>query len=49
MDSGKEFAFSQANFDYLRNIVTRTTGILAPDDKYTMYYSRLARRVRTLG
>ena len=45
----KEFEFTRADFDYLRKIVTDTTGILADDDKYTMYYSRLARRVRKLG
>lgn len=45
----KEFEFTREDFDYLRKIVTDTTGILADDDKYTMYYSRLARRVRKLG
>ncbi|MDH5353974.1 MAG: protein-glutamate O-methyltransferase CheR [Gammaproteobacteria bacterium] len=49
MDTNKEFEFTTDDFDYLRGIVTRTTGIVAPDDKYTMYYSRLARRLRTLG
>lgn len=45
----KEFDFSRDDFDYLRKIVTDTTGIIADEDKYTMYYSRLARRVRKLG
>ncbi len=45
----KEFEFTRDDFDYLRKIVTDTTGILADDDKYTMYYSRLARRVRKLN
>ena len=49
MSEHKEFEFTQDDFDYLRDIVTKTTGIVAPDDKYTMYYSRLARRLRTLG
>jgi chemotaxis protein methyltransferase CheR len=49
MSDHKEFEFTQDDFDYLRGIVTKTTGIVAPDDKYTMYYSRLARRLRTLG
>lgn len=49
MDANKEFEFTTDDFDYLRGIVTKTTGIVAPDDKYTMYYSRLARRLRTLG
>jgi chemotaxis protein methyltransferase CheR len=49
MQKDKEFEFTRDDFDYLRKIVTDTTGILADDDKYTMYYSRLARRVRKLG
>jgi len=49
MQKDREFEFTQEDFDYLRKIVTDTTGILADDDKYTMYYSRLARRVRKLG
>jgi len=49
MNQNKEFEFTRDDFDYLRGIVTRTTGIVAPDDKYTMYYSRLARRLRSLG
>ena len=49
MQHDKEFEFTRDDFDYLRKIVTDTTGILADDDKYTMYYSRLARRVRKLG
>jgi len=49
MDASKEFEFTRDDFDYLRGIVTSTTGIVAPDDKYTMYYSRLARRLRSLG
>ncbi len=49
MNSEKEFEFTTADFDYLRGIVTETTGIIAPNDKYTMYYSRLARRLRSLG
>ncbi len=49
MNPEKEFEFTTADFDYLRGIVTETTGIIAPNDKYTMYYSRLARRLRSLG
>jgi len=45
----KEFEFTREDFDYLRKIVTETTGILADEDKYSLYYSRLARRVRQLG
>ncbi len=49
MQQEKEFEFTREDFDYLRKIVTDTTGIIADDDKYTMYYTRLARRVRKLG
>ncbi len=49
MQQEKEFKFTRSDFDYLRKIVTESTGIIANDDKYTMYYSRLARRVRKLG
>lgn len=45
----KEFRFTRDDFDYLRKLVTETTGIIAGEDKYTMYYSRLARRLRKLG
>ncbi len=49
MQQEKEFEFTREDFDSLRKIVTATTGIIANDDKYTMYYTRLARRVRKLG
>lgn len=49
MEREREFEFTREDFDYLRNIVTTTTGIVSPDEKYTMYYSRLARRLRALG
>lgn len=49
MEHQREFEFSREDFDYLRKIVTDTTGIISSEDKYTMYYSRLARRVRKLG
>ncbi|MDJ0833298.1 MAG: protein-glutamate O-methyltransferase CheR [Gammaproteobacteria bacterium] len=49
MEQEREFKFTREDFDYLRKIVTESTGIIANEDKYTMYYSRLARRVRKLG
>ena len=49
MEREREFEFTREDFDYLRKIVTTTTGIVSPDEKYTMYYSRLARRLRALG
>lgn len=48
-ETEKEFKFTREDFDHLRKLVTQNTGILADDDKYTMYYSRLARRLRKLG
>ena len=45
----KEFEFTREDFDYLRQVVSETTGIVSSEDKYTMYYSRLARRLRALG
>lgn len=44
----KEFNFTQNDFDYLRNIVKKETGIISDEGKYTMYYSRLSRRLRKL-
>lgn len=49
MEQQREFKFTRDDFDYLRTMVTQNTGIVADEDKYTMYYSRLARRVRKLG
>ncbi len=48
MSEDKEFAFTQDDFDYLRNIVKKETGIISDEGKYTMYYSRLSRRLRKL-
>lgn len=43
-----EFKFTQDNFDALRQIVTDETGIELPDNKKTLMYSRLVRRLRAL-
>jgi len=45
----REFSFSRKNFDFLRKISNKTTGIVVSDDKFDMFYSRLSRRVRHLG
>ena len=42
-------AFTREDFDYLRHFVAAATGIVAGDDKYALYYSRLAARLRLLG
>ncbi len=41
-----EFPFTQNDYDDLRNIVTNETGIMLPDSKKTMMYTRLVRRLR---
>ena len=45
----KEFEFTREDFDFLRQVVSESTGIVSSEDKYTMYYSRLAARLRALG
>ncbi len=45
----REFEFTKDDFDYLRHIVITGTGIVVPNEKQDMFYSRLARRVRKLG
>ena len=44
----REFEFTKDDFDYLRQMVITRTGIVVPDEKMDMFYSRLARRVRKL-
>ena len=45
----REFRFTPKHFDYIRKLVSRQTGIVLADAKQNMVYSRLSRRVRTLG
>ena len=45
----REFAFTKADFEELRTLVRGRTGIVLQDHKRNMVYSRLARRLRTLG
>ncbi len=49
MAAVREYEFTQRDFDYLRRISNTHTGIVVTDDKFDMFYSRLARRVRLLG
>ncbi|MGB9578071.1 MAG: CheR family methyltransferase [Halothiobacillaceae bacterium] len=44
----REFAFTQADFDYLRALVYDHAGIVVDDKKHDMLYARLARRLRAL-
>ncbi len=48
MEQEKEFKFTQDDFNFLRGIVKTETGIISDEGKYTMYYSRLSRRLRKL-
>lgn len=45
----KEFAFSDSEFRFLAGLVNKRTGIMLPDSKKDMVYSRLTRRLRFLG
>lgn len=49
--SGKqrEFEFTQEDFNVLRKISNSHSGIIVTDDKFDMFYSRLAKRIRMLG
>lgn len=44
----REFPFTHEDFDYLRQMSNARTGIVVGDDKFDMFYSRLAKRVRAL-
>ena len=45
----REYEFTQQDFDRLRKISIEHTGIVVTDDKFDMFYTRLARRIRTLS
>lgn len=47
--SGREFPFTAAHFEWLRDIASQHTGIVLSEDKYNMLYSRLSRRIRLLN
>lgn len=49
MSAAREYQFTRRDFDFLRKLSNAQTGIVVTDDKFDMFYSRLARRVRTLG
>jgi len=48
-EPGKEFDFTNDDFDFIRNQIFKITGISMGDHKKNMVYSRLARRIRVLG
>lgn len=45
----REFEYTVADFEILRTLSNQYSGILVPDDKFDMFYSRLSKRVRLLG
>lgn len=49
MTTGKEFAFTDKDFRFLSELVYDKTGIVLAEHKRNMVYSRLTRRLRTLG
>jgi len=48
-NTSREFKFTEKDFNALRKISNKHTGIIVGDDKYDMYYSRLVKRIRHLG
>jgi len=48
-DKQREFLYTREDFEYLRQISNEHSGILVPDDKFDMFYSRLSKRVRLHG
>jgi chemotaxis protein methyltransferase CheR len=45
----REFAFTDADFERIRNLLYKNAGIVLSPSKQDMVYSRLARRLRTCG
>lgn len=48
LETGREFLFSRLDFDNVRKILYKKSGIQLADSKDSMVYSRLARRLRAL-
>ncbi len=48
-NTSREFRFTEKDFNDLRKIANEHTGIIVSDDKYDMYYARLAKRLRMLN
>lgn len=49
MTEAREYQFTRKDFEFLRRLSSQRTGIVVTDDKFDMFYSRLARRVRALS
>jgi len=48
-DKQREFLYTREDFDFLRKMSNEHSGILVPDDKFDMFYSRLSKRIRMHG
>ncbi|WP_031433301.1 CheR family methyltransferase [Methylomarinum vadi] len=48
-EKSREFTYTWDDFNVLRKISNEHSGILVPDDKFDMFYSRLSKRIRLLG
>ncbi|RMF19470.1 MAG: protein-glutamate O-methyltransferase CheR [Gammaproteobacteria bacterium] len=46
---GREFPFEWADFERLRQLSYSHSGIVVPDSKFQMFYTRLVKRLRALG
>jgi len=46
INTSREYAFTEKDFNKLRKIANDHTGIIVTDDKYDMYYARLVKRIR---
>jgi chemotaxis protein methyltransferase CheR len=46
---GREFEFTDADFERIRSLLYKNAGIVLSPSKHDMVYSRLARRLRTCG
>lgn len=49
VEKAREFEYTLDDFNFLRKISNQHSGIMVPDDKFDMFYSRLSKRVRLLG
>lgn len=49
MEDSREFGFQSADFEKVRDLIYERAGIRLSDSKKQLVYSRLARRIRSLG
>jgi len=46
---GREFAWTNSDFDHVQKLIYQRAGISLHDGKHAMVYSRLSRRLRDTG